>query len=175
MGLIPAPYRNISYGEGQLRFSERVKYFWPIDDPPRPVFEDFLARVALRATPDDNPAVAKVLYRTSTKHQALGILEIAARKSQMAKEAWQNIAKWPAIKAQSRYCDDKRVNNAKNVMKACITANMRIADFKKTLNNIDGSNIKDLKDYLKVDLPIAEAAHHKCWLVPQAVAIDQAE
>ena len=112
---------------------------------------------------------------TSTKHQALGILEIAARKSQMAKEAWQNVAKWPAIKAQSRYCDDKRVNDAKNVMKACITANMRIADFKKTLNNIDDSNIKDLKDYLKVDLPIAEAAHHKCWLVPQAVTIDQAE
>ena len=172
MGLIPAPYRNVGYADGEQRFSERVEYFWRVDDPPRPIFEDFLARVALRATPDDNPLVAKVLYRTSTKHQALGILELAGRKSQMAKEAWQNIAKWSAMKAQSRHCDDKRVNDVRNVMKACITANMRIADFKKTLKNIDDSNIKDLKDYLKVDLPTAEAAHHKWWLVPQAVAID---
>lgn len=93
----------------------------------------------------------------------------------MAKEAWQSIAKWTAERAQSRHCDDKRVNDAKNVMKACITAKMRVADFKKTLSNIDDSNIKDLKDYLRVDLPSAEAAHHKWWLVPQAVQIDRGE
>ena len=55
----------------------------------------------------------------------------------------------------------------KNVIRACITANIMIATLKKAISNAAS---KDVRELLKVELAKSNELYHAWWIVPRILA-----
>ena len=164
LGLIAAPYHPLPYSTPALRFSLRVRPFLSLSLPEVPSYEEFASRVSLQA-PEVSRQVA--LQKIETNDQASSILEFADQALKAARKDWEVISKAKAETAQCVGCEDWWRGSVKNVVRACITANIMIATSKKATSN---AAYRDARSVLKVEVVKSDELYHAFWVVPRISA-----
>ena len=164
LGLIAAPYHPLPYSTPALRFSLRVRPFLSLSLPEVPSYEEFASRVSLQA-PDVSRQVA--LHNIETNDQASSILEFADQALKAARKDWEVISKTKAETAQCVGCEDWWRGSVKNVVRACITANIMIATSRKAMSN---AAYRDVRSVLKVEVVKSDELYHAFWVVPRISA-----
>ncbi len=165
-GLIPTPYHPLPYSTPALRYSLRMRPFSFVSLPEVPSYADFASRVSLhspeRAAGDPSyPTASEV---NESKDKASSILEIADQVLKTARRDWEAISKAKAETAQCVGCEDWWRTSVKNVVRACITANIMVATSKKAMSN---PKFTEARDMLKVELVKSHELYHAWWMVPR--------
>jgi len=78
------------------------------------------------------------------------------------------VSKANAKTARCVECEDWWRASVKNVLRACITANIMVATAKKTVANAGSKNIRDA---LSVKIPDSGKGYHPWWIVPRITAV----
>ncbi len=137
--------------------------------PEVPSYSDFASRVSLhppgRAAGDSSHQTAS--ETNESKDKASSILEIADQALKTARKDWEAISKAKAETAQCVGCEDWWRTSIKNVVRACITANIMVATSKKAMSNSKSTEVQDM---LKVELVKRHELYHAWWMVPRISA-----
>lgn len=164
--LIPAPYHPLPYSTPALRYSLRVRPFLSVSLPEVPSYPEFEHRVSLR-TPEKyaaDPSQQTASTKTETNDRASLILDFADQALKVARQDWEAISKANAETARCVGCEDWWRASVKNVVRACITANIMIAISKKAISNAAS---KDVRDILQVEVVTSNELYHPWWMVPR--------
>ena len=100
-------------------------------------------------------------------NQASSILDVADQALKAARKDWEAISKAKAETARCVGCEDWWRTSVKNVVRACITANIMIATSKKAMSN---AAFKDARDILIVEVAKSNELYHVWWMVPRISA-----
>ena len=134
--------------------------------PEVPSYPEFAHRVSLR-TPERYAADHShqtVSTKTTTNERASSILDFADQALKAARKDWEAVSKAKAETARCVGCEDWWRTSVKNVVRACITANIMIAISKKAISNAAS---KDARDILKVEVVTSNELYHPWWMVPR--------
>lgn len=129
-----------------------------------PSYLEFASRVSFQA-PEVSHQVAP--QNIETNDQASSILEFADQALRAARKDWEVISKAKAETAQCVGCEDWWRGSVKNVVRACITANIMIATSKKAMSNAASM---DARNILKVEVVKSDELYHAFWVVPRISA-----
>jgi hypothetical protein len=158
------------YSTPELRYTLRMRPFLSMSLPETPSYEEFASLVSLR-TPE-NPETHGSSRSSATpallKEQATSILEVADQALKIARKEWEAVSKANAKTARCVECEDWWRASVKNVLRACITANIMVATAKKTVANAGSKNIRDA---LSVKIPDSGKGYHPWWIVPRITAV----
>ena len=137
--------------------------------PEVPSYAEFASRVSLHTPERDvgDPSYHTASTRIETNHQASSILEIADQALKAARKGWEAISKAKAETARCVGCEDWWRTSVKNVLRACITANIMIATSKKAMSTAAS---KDARDILIVEVVKSDELYHAWWMVPRVLA-----
>lgn len=169
LGLTPAPYHQLPYSRPALRYSLRMRPFLSVSLPEVPSFPDFVSRVSL----DDPERNAGDLVhqaassKNQTREKASSILELADQALAAARKDWEAISKTNAGIARCIGCEDWWRASVKNVVRACITANIMTTISKTAMSNAAS---KDVRNSLRVELLKSNELYHTWWIVPRISA-----
>lgn len=169
LGLIPVPYHPLPYSTPALRYSLRVRPFLSVSLPEVPSYAEFASRVSLHTPEKDagDPSHHTASTRTEMNNQASSILDVADQALKAARKDWEAISKAKAETARCVGCEDWWRTLVKNVVRACITANIMIATSKKAMSN---AAFKDARDILIVEVAKSNELYHVWWMVPRISA-----
>ena len=146
-----------------------MRPFIPISLPEVPSYQQFAALISLR-TPDKNSMYGpKVTPPTQSEvnQQAAQMLELAEQSLKAARREWEAVSKANAETARCQGCEDWWRNSVKNVMRACINANIVVSTAKKALANAGSRNARDV---LNVEMVESVKGYHRWWIVPKISA-----
>lgn len=152
-----------------LRYSLRVRPFLSVSLPEVPSYPEFASRVSLHTPERDagNPSLQTASTKLETNDQASSILDFADQALKTARKDWEAISKAKAETARCDGCEDWWRSSVKNVVRACITANIMIATSKKAMSNAAS---KDARDILEVEVVKSSELYHAWWIVPRISA-----
>ena len=137
------------YSDDQMRYEVRMKPFLGIGLPELVPFPELTQLV------------------TQPNESTMDILEFAAESTAAAKRALEGLAKLNAEQSFSRGSHESWVADVKNVLKACIFANITIVTVRKAVEAVgEGGKVK-----LKVEIPGPVARYHDWWIVPKVVPV----
>ncbi len=137
--------------------------------PETPSYEEFTSLVSLR-TPEKPETDARKRGPATpdiVKEQASSILEVADQALRVARKEWEAVSKANDKTVRCMGCEDWWRMSVKNVLRACITANIMVATAKKTVANAGSKNIRDA---LGVELAGSGKGYHPWWIVPRITA-----
>ena len=168
-GLVPAPYYTLPYSTPELRYSLRMRPFLSVSLPEVPSYPEFASRVSLHNLGSDagNSSYQTFSRTNQIRDQSSPILDFADQTLKAARRDWEAISKAKAETARCVGCEDWWRTSMKNVIRACITANIMIATLKKAISNAAS---KDAQDILKVELAKSHELYHAWWIVPRILA-----
>lgn len=137
--------------------------------PEVPSYKEFACRVSLHNPERDAGGFSHQTapIKIETNDQASSILDFADQALRAAKKDWEVISKAKAETAQCVGCEDWWRISVKNVVRACITANIMIATSKKAMSKAAS---KDARDILKVEVVKSNELYHAWWMVPRISA-----
>ena len=143
-----------------------MRPFLSVSLPEMPSYPEFVSRVSLHSLERDagNPSQQTASRKNQSKDQASSILDFADNALKAAKKDWEAISKAKAETAQCVGCEDWWRTSVKNVVRACITANIMIATSKKAVANAVS---KDAPNVLKVEMAKSNELYHTWWVVPR--------
>lgn len=169
LGLIPAPYHPLPYSMPALRYSLRMRPFLSVSLPEVLSYPEFSSRVSLQISERvvRDPSHQTDSRRNQIKNQASSILDFADQALKAARKDWEAISKARVEIAQCVGCDDWWRSSVKNILRACIMANITIATSKKAMSNAASG---DLRDILKLELAKSNELYHAWWIVPRILA-----
>ena len=101
------------------------------------------------------------------RDQSSSILDFADQTLKAARRDWEAISKAKAETARCVGCEDWWRTSMKNVIRACITANIMIATLKKAISNAAS---EDAQDFPIVELAKSNELYHAWWIVPRILA-----
>ena len=166
LSIIPAPYHPSPYSTPALRYSLRMRPFLSVSLPEVPSYPEFASRVSLhtteRAAGDHLRQIASRV--NDSGDEASLILDFADQALKTARKHWEAISRATAETANCVGCEDWWRSSVKNVVRACITANIMIATSKKAMTNAAS---KDVREVLKVELVQSNELYHAWWMVPK--------
>ena len=116
---------------------------------------------------EGNPSHQTVSGNNGPKDQAFSILDVADQALKAARKDWEAISKAKAETSQCVGCEDWWGTSVKNILRACIMANIMIATSRKTMSNVSS---KDAGEILKVELAKSHELYHAWWIVPRILA-----
>ncbi len=146
-----------------------MRPFIPISLPEVPSYQQFAALISLR-TPDKNSMHgSKVTSPTQSEinQQAAQMIELAEQSLKAARREWEAVSKANAETARCQGCEDWWRTSVKNVMRACINANIMVSTAKKALANAGSRNACDV---LNVEMVESAKGYHRWWIVPKISA-----
>lgn len=157
------------YSTPELRYSLRMRPFLSMSLPETPSYEEFTSLVSLR-TPEKHDASSS--HDSSATHamlneQASSILEVADQALKVARREWEAVSKANAETARCTGCEDWWRTSVKNVLRACITANIMVATAKKAVAKAGSGSIRHV---LSVELVESGKGYHPWWIVPRITA-----
>ena len=169
-GLIPAPYYPLPYSTPELRYSLRMRPFLSVSLPEVPSYPEFASRVSLHNLEGDAEDSSYQTFPRTDKirDQSSSILDFADHTLKVARRDWEAISKAKAETAQCVGCEDWWRSSIKNIIRACITANIMIATLKKVISNAAST---DARNVLKVELAKSNELYHAWWIVPRVLAL----
>lgn len=139
-----------------------MRPFLPLSLPEIPSYTDFVALVSLKpAEPKPNQNFKAT--DDGFKEQALSMLDIADQAMRVARKEWEAMSKMDARTARCLGCEEWWRNSTKNVVRACIAANIAVATARRGLMASRG---KSAEDVLRVEIPDPVKNYHAWWLVP---------
>lgn len=141
-----------------------MRPFLSISLPEVPSYPEFASLVSLR-TPDKTNAAPAT--QPEINEQASQILELADQALKAARREWEAVSKVNAETARCVGCEDWWRTSVKNMLRACITANIMVSTGKKAVVN---AGSKDPKDVLKVEMVESGKGYHPWWVVPKISA-----
>ena len=147
-----------------------MRPFLSVSLPEVPSFPEFVSRVSLHGPEKyaGDLAHQAASSKNKTREKASSILELADRALVAARKDWEAISKTNAGIARCVGCEDWWRASVKNVVRACITANIMITISKKAMSN---ATSKDVRTSLKVELLKSDELYHTWWMVPRISAI----
>ena len=163
---MPPPYHDMPFGTPSLRYTVRMRPFLSISVPEVPTFFDFKSVVSLASSASNGIGSSNNHRATSstTKEQALSILEVADQELRVARKRWEGVSKATAESARCIGCEDWWRDSVKNVLKSCINANIMVATAKKGLAQNESQSARDV---LKVQITDSQKGHHAWWVIPR--------
>lgn len=164
--LIPAVYHDLPYSKPELRYALRMRPFLSISLPEVPSYPEFTALVSVRSAVKPGVQGSRP-STTDLNEQALNILDVAEEALKVARKEWEAISKANAETARCVGCEDWWRTSVKNVLRACITANIGVATAKKITANTSSTG---LREKLKVEIMESEKGYHAWWVVPKISA-----
>ncbi len=134
-----------------------------------PSYPEFASHVSLHTTGKDAGELSHQITSTKveSKDDASSILNLADQALKAARKDWEAISKAKAETAGCVGCEDWWRTSVKNVVRACITANIMIATSKKAMSN---AAAKDTRAILKVEVVKCNELYHAWWMVPRISA-----
>ena len=134
-----------------------------------PSYSEFATRVSLHTLGKDaGDSFHQIAWtKIETKDEASSILDFADQALKAARKDWEAISKAKAETAGYVGCEDWWRTSVKNVVRACITANIMIAKLKKAMSNAAS---KDTQDIIKVEVVKSDELYHAWWVVPRVSA-----
>ena len=138
-----------------------MRPFLPISLPQVPSYPEFASLVSLHTPEKTNGTSAS---QGELNEQALQMLELAGQALQAARKEWEAIGKADAETARCVGCEDWWRTGVRNVLRACIAANIIVATAKKAMVNAGSKSAKDL---LKMGMTQNGKGYHAWWAVPQ--------
>ena len=146
-----------------------MRPFLSVSLPEVPSYPEFVSRVSLQNPERDaeNSTEQTVSRMYEIKDQASSILDFADQTLKAARRDWEAISKTNAETARCVGCEDWWRTSVKNIVRACIMANIMIATSKKAISNAASP---DARDILKVELAKGNELYHAWWIVPRIVA-----
>lgn len=106
------------------------------------------------------------LSKTSNE-RALSILDSADQALRVAKKDWEAISKAKAEVARCVGCEDWWRTGVKDVLRACIAANIAVATARKAVTN---AGTRSVKDVLKAEMVESGKGYHAWWIIPRISA-----
>ena len=107
---------------------------------------------------------AKSQSQSEINQQAAPMLELAEQSLKSARREWEAVSKANAETARCQGCEDWWRTAVKNVMRACINANIVVSTAKKALAN---AGARKACDVLKVEMVESVKGYHQWWIVPK--------
>lgn len=111
---------------------------------------------------------------TKPSNEALALLDSAADALKNARKEWEAISKASPTMARTTSCEEWWRADVKNVLRACIAANIAVGSTKKAMTGLGKG--KGVDDVLKVavsigDGDIGQGKYHAFWVVPRVTAL----
>lgn len=166
VGVIPAPYHALPYSTPSQRYTLRMRPFRSLSLPEVPSYSEFASLVSLRTPEMANAENGQPVPASDAEinAQAFSILNVADQALKVARREWEAVSKAKAETARCVPCEDWWRASVKNVLRACITANIVVATAKKALTS---AGSKSARDMLKVDIGESGKGYHAWWIVPK--------
>lgn len=168
VGLVPAPYHALPYSTPSQRYALRMRPFLALSLPEVPSYSEFASLVSLRTSETTDTMNGQSIPATQAEinAQAFSILDVADQALKVGRREWEAVSKAKAETARCVSFEEWWRSSVKNVLRACITANIMIATAKKALANA-GSGSKNVQDVLKVEIAESGQGYHAWWIVPK--------
>ena len=142
-----------------------MRPFLSVSLPEVPSYSEFASRVSLHSESIvGDPPHQWVSGRKENIDQASLILDFADQALRIARKNWEAISKANADTARCIGCDDWWRGSVKNVVRACITANIMVATSKKALSSAASTDVRNI---LKLEVVKSHEHYHAWWLVPR--------
>lgn len=137
--------------------------------PEVPSYPEFASSVSLRTPEKDagDPFHEIVSAKVGANDQASSILDFADQALRAARKNWEAVSKAKAETARCVDCEDWWRISVKNVVRACIAANIMVATSKKAMSNAAS---KDTQDILSAEVVKTDELYHAWWVVPRISA-----
>lgn len=166
LGLVPAPYHALPYSTPSQRYTLRMRPFLSLSLPEVPSYSEFSSLVSLRSpdTVNTEDSQSNSATQAEINAQARSILDVAEQALKVARREWEAVSKTNAETARCAPCEDWWRISVKNVLRACITANIMVATAKKVIASAGSNNAHDI---LKVDIAGSGQGYHMWWVVPK--------
>ena len=146
-----------------------MRPFLSIALPELPSYQQFTALVSLRMPEKKGLHIVEeepVTYSTANE-QACQMLELSEQSLKAARKEWEAISKTNADTARCVGCEDWWRISIKNVVRACINANIMVSTAKKAVKHAGSRNASDL---LNLDMVESAKGYHPWWVVPKVSA-----
>lgn len=146
-----------------------MRPFLSVSLPEVPSYPEFASRMTLHTSErvGGNHSQQKALEKNDIRDQAYSILEFADQALKVARKDWEAISKAKAVTSQCVGCEDWWRTSVKNILRACIMANIMITTSRQAMSNAAS---KDAGNMLKVDLAKGHELYHAWWIVPRISA-----
>ena len=154
-----------------------MRPFLGLSIPEVPSYAEFAALASLPLA--DVPATSKSATKPQSASdkpttEALALLDSAAEALKNARKEWEAISKASSTIARTKNCDDWWRADVKNVLRACIAANIAVGTAKKAVAGAGKS--KRVTDVLRVvvgagDGDKGKGSYHAFWIVPKVMAL----
>ena len=174
--ILPTPYSDFPYSNPSLRYALRMRPFLGLSIPEVPTYPEF-AHLASLPTPDSK-AQPKSKSSTSTKPtpEVLALLDSAVEALKNARKEWEAISKASPSMARTTSCEEWWRADVKNVLRACIMANIAVGTVKKAVAGLGKG--RRVRDVLEVDVSTGagegekgKGGYHVFWIVPKVTAL----
>ena len=154
-----------------------MRPFLGLSIPEVPNYAEFAALASLPLA--DVPATSKSATKPRSASnnptaEALALLDSAAEALKNARKEWEAISKASPKIARTTNCDDWWRADVKNVLRACIAANIAVGTAKKAVAGVGKG--KGVTDVLRVvvgaeDGDQSKAGYHAFWVVPKVIVL----
>ena len=146
-----------------------MRPFLGLSIPEVPTYPEFASLASLHV-PDVTPNLKlKPSLSTKPTPEALALLDSAAEALKNARKEWEAVSKAPAAMARTAACEEWWRADVKNVLRACIMANIAVGTAKKAVSGLRKD--KGVGDVLRVVVDKEKGGYHEFWIVPQVAAL----
>ena len=154
-----------------------MRPFLGLSIPEVPTYAEFAALASLPIT-EEGSETKRTSQPPSTSakptSEALALLDSAADALKNARKEWEAISKASPVMARTTNCEEWWRADVKNVLRACIAANIAVGSTKKAMTGLGKG--KGVNDVLKVaistgDSAIGQGKYHAFWVVPRVTAL----
>ena len=146
-----------------------MRPFLGLSIPEVPTYLEFASLASLHVPGKIPNPETKGFLPTKPTHEALTLLNSAAEALKNARKDWEAVSKAPAAMSRHTGCEEWWRADVKNVLRACIMANIAVGTAKKAVVGIEKG--KKIGDVLRVDVDKEKGGYHGFWIVPQVAAL----
>lgn len=146
-----------------------MRPFLGLSIPEVPTYPEFAALASLHVASEIKNPKSKGSSSTKPTHEALTLLDSAAEALKNARKEWEAVSKSPAAMARTTACEEWWRAEVKNVLRACIMANIAVGTAKKAVAGMGKG--RKMVDVLKVNVDQEKGGYHGFWIVPQVAAL----
>lgn len=158
-----------------------MRPFLGLSIPEVPTYAEY-ASLASIPTADDiaasQSAMAPASASAKLTDEVLALLDSATEALKNARKEWEAISKASATMARTTNCEEWWRADVKNVLRACITANIAVGTVKKAIAGLGKGKGKGkgVRDVLKVETTTegddkSKGSYHVFWTVPKVTAL----
>ena len=146
-----------------------MRPFLGLSIPEVPTYLEFASLASIHVPEIITNSKSKSSLSTKPTHEALTLLDSAAEALKNARKEWEAVSKAPAAMARTAVCEEWWRADVKNVLRACIMANIAVGTAKKAVAGLGKG--KKLGDDLSVKVDKEKAGYHGFWVVPQVATL----